>query len=98
MYPVEQAAEAMKAAIGHVARQHGAEHKFHVTITRAWVHFVAVHIQRWGADNFDDFLTRNPALLDSHLIEQFYSRSLVFSEPARARWTPPDLRPLPALA
>ncbi|MEA2211457.1 MAG: hypothetical protein QOF83_1405 [Solirubrobacteraceae bacterium] len=66
--------------------------------SRAWLHFVAVHAQRWPADGFDDFLERNADLLDSQLIHHLYSRELLLSEPARASWTDPDLRRLPALA
>jgi hypothetical protein len=97
-YSIDEAAEAMVAAIRHVARLHGAEDKFHETITRAWLQFVAAHMQRWGADNFDEFLERNPDLLNSKLIQHFYSSELLFSDAARASWTPPDLRRLPALA
>jgi hypothetical protein len=97
-YSSDDAAEIMTAAIRHVARMHGAEHKYHETMTRAWLHFVAVHNQRWGAETFEEFFARNPDLLDSALIEHFYSRELILSEPARASWTAPDLRRLPALA
>jgi hypothetical protein len=97
-YSIDEAAEAMVAAIRHVARLHGAEDKFHETITRACLQFVAAHMQRWGADNFDEFLERNPDLLNSKLIQHFYSSELLFSDAARASWTPPDLRRLPALA
>jgi hypothetical protein len=96
-YPFDQAAEAMVAAIRHVARLHEAEGKYHETMTRAWLHFVAVHVQRWGADSFEEFLERNPDLLNSGLIQHFYSRELIRSETARAAWAAPDLRALPAL-
>lgn len=98
MYSSHEAAEAMTAAIKHVARLHGAEDKFHETRTRAWVHLVAVHNQRWGAESFEEFLDRNPELLDRVLISHFYSRELILSEGARGSWTAPDLRRLPALA
>ena len=98
LYPTDEAANVVAAAIRRVARLHGAADKYHDTITRAWLHFVAVHIQRWGADSFEEFLERNPELLDSKLIQHFYSRELLLSEPARASWTGPDLRRLPALA
>jgi hypothetical protein len=98
VYSSDEAAEIMIAAIRHVARLHGAEDKYHETMTRAWLHFVAVHNQRWGAGSFEEFLERNPDLLDSTLIAHFYSRELILSEPARASWTAPDLRRLPALA
>src|SRR5271154_2992015 len=97
LYPIDEAAELMVAAIRRVARLHGAEEKYHETITRAWLHFVAVHIQRWGAESFEQFIERTPDLLERKLIEHFYSRELLLSEPARAAWVSPDLRALPAL-
>ena len=98
LYPVNVAAEAMVGAIRHVAGLHGARDKYHETITRSWFHFIAVHVQRWGAESFGEFIERNPDLLDRKLIEHFYSRELILSEPARAGWVSPDLRALPALA
>ena len=97
LYPLEAASQVMADAIRHIAGLHGAEDRYHETITRAWLHFVAVHMQRWGADTFDSFIERNPDLLDRRLIEHFYSRQLIFSGPARAAWTAPDVLPLPAL-
>jgi hypothetical protein len=98
LYSIDDAAEIMAAAIKHVGRLHGAEDKYHDTITRAWLHFVAVHIEGCAADSFEEFIDHNPELLDSKLIQHFYSRELLFSEPARASWSAPDLRQLPALA
>jgi hypothetical protein len=98
LYSTDEAGEVMVDAIRHVARLHGAEGTYHETMTRAWLHLVAVHVQRWGADSFETFLERNPDLLDSRLIQHFYSREVILSEPARAAWTAPDLRRLPALA
>ncbi len=98
LYSFDQAAQGMVAAIRHVAALHGADRKYHETMTRAWLHFVAVHVERWGASSFEEFLARNPDLLDSKLIGHFYSRELLNSQRARAAWTSPDLRPLPALA
>ncbi len=98
LYPVDVAAEVMAGAIRHIAQLHGAQDKYHGTITRSWFHFIAVHIQRWGAESFGEFIERNPALLDRKLIEHFYSRELILSDSARAAWVGPDLRALPALA
>jgi hypothetical protein len=96
-YPTDEAAKVMVAAIRRIARLHEAEDKSHETITRAWLHFVAVHVQRWGAESFDEFIDRNADLLDRKLIEHFYSRELILTESARAAWVDPDLRRLPAL-
>jgi hypothetical protein len=97
LYPIEEAEGAMRAAIRHVARRHGDEDKYHETMTRAWLHFVAVHTQRWPAESFAAFLERNPALLDRKLIEHFYSRQLILGASARVAWVDPDLHRLPAL-
>lgn len=98
LYSSDEAGEVMTSAIKHVAHLHGAEGKYHETMTRAWLHLVAVHVQRWGADNFESFLERNTDLLDSKLIQHFYSREVILTDRARAAWTAPDVRRLPALA
>ena len=95
--PIDQARSAMREAIRHVARRHGAADKYHETITQAWLHCVAVHAQRWPAEGFDAFIERNPDLLDRNLIEHFYSRELILTHAARAAWVDPDRSPLPAL-
>jgi hypothetical protein len=59
---------------------------------------VAVHSRRRGAESFEEFLERNPDLLDSGLVGHFYSRELIRSEAARASWIAPDVRRLPAFA
>jgi hypothetical protein len=58
LHPIDEAVDVMTAAIRHVARRHGAPDKYHETITRSWLYFVAVHQQRWGAESFDAFLER----------------------------------------
>jgi hypothetical protein len=97
LYPTDEAVDVITAAVRHVARRHGAPDKYHETITRSWLHLVAVHRQRWGAEGFEAFLERNPDLLNRDLVEHFYSRELIFSDSARATWVDPDLRQLPAL-
>ena len=72
--------------------------KYHATITSGWVHCVAVHRERWPAHSFDEFIERNPGLLDPKLLEHFYSPRRLFSDEARAAVVDPDLRALPALA
>jgi hypothetical protein len=92
-----QAADALDEAIAAVATAHGAPGKFHATITRAWAQCVAVHRQRWPADTFDGFLDRNPQLLDSGLLDHFYSPERLRDPAARARFAAPDKHPLPSV-
>lgn len=96
-YDVDHAAETIAEAIQHLASLHGAPGKYHETLTRAWVHVVALHRVTSAARSFDEFIAENPRLLDRHLLDRHYSRELVMSSQARARWTEPDLRALPAL-
>jgi hypothetical protein len=93
-----EAADSMGAAIRDVAAAHGAEGKYHETITRAWAHCVAIHRQRWPGETFEQFIERNPQLLDSGLLGHFYSAGLLASAHARAQWVAPDVRELPVLA
>lgn len=85
-------------AIREVAVAHGAPEKFHATITGAWVRCVAVHRERWPADTFDEFIELNVDLLDSKLLEQHFTRDLLFIDAARTAVVEPDIRPLPLLA
>jgi hypothetical protein len=85
----------MSAAIRHVADLHGAPEKYHETITNAWVLLVETHRKHDAAASFDEFIARNPGLLDRSLLDRHYSAGLLWSAPARVRWTTPDLRPLP---
>ncbi len=97
-HDADAAADSVAAAIRQVAEAHGEPAKFHQTITRSWVQCVAVHRQRWPADSFEEFLDRNPQLLDAGLLGHFYSPGLLASAAARSAWVAPDLRALPALA
>lgn len=97
-HDTHQAAEAVAAAIRQVAAAHGQPAKFHETITRSWVRCVAVHRERWPAPTFEEFLARNPQLLDARLLSHFYSPGLLATPEARAQWVAPDRRALPALA
>jgi hypothetical protein len=96
-YPVEAAHEAVASAIRHMAGLHGAPDKYHDTITRTWIHLVAVHRSGSDAESFEEFIAHNRGLLDRHVLERHYSRELIASPEARARWTAPDLHELPVL-
>ena len=94
----DRAADSVAAAIRQVAEAHGRPVKFHQTITRSLVQCVAVHRERWPAASFEEFLDRNPQLLDAGLLGHFYSPELLASIQARSQWVAPDLHALPVLA
>ncbi len=98
MHGTELAPSAVTQAIRQVAAAHGQESRFHETITMSWVRCVAVHRERWPADTFAEFVSRNQQLLDPGLLGHFYSPELLSSPDSRDRWVTPDLHDLPALA
>lgn len=90
-----EAATLVADGIRRAAREAGAPQKYHATLTGAWLRLVAHHIPD-GPDDFAGFLTRNPRLLDKHLLDGHYSGAHLSSPEARESWTDPDLAPLPA--
>jgi hypothetical protein len=72
--------------------------RYHETITRSWVHGVALHRSIDPADSFDEFIAAHPELLTRDLLSRHYSTPVLAGERARAEWAEPDLRAFPALA
>ncbi|HEX6133157.1 MAG TPA: hypothetical protein VFZ24_04200 [Longimicrobiales bacterium] len=70
--------------------------RYHETITRAWIlavrHFMEITPPCASADEFID---RNPILLDRNIMLSHYSAELLFSPDARAAWVAPDLDQIP---
>lgn len=95
LYEPDEAQRAVARTIRQVASAHGAPGKYHETITRCWVHLVALHRAQSDAESFDEFIAENRGLLDRHLLDAHYSPELISSTRARTRWTEPDLRDLP---
>ena len=92
-----EAHHAMRRAIQGFLTHHGVEPtKYHETITRAWVmavrHFMG---DTPRADSADDFIARNPRLLDSRIMLSHYSAGVLFSDEARRAFVDPDLEPIP---
>jgi len=73
--------------------------KFHETLTRAWVLAVRHFMTRSGngsaSASADDFITKNPELLDTRIMLTHYSASVLFSAEARESFVDPDLDPIP---
>lgn len=95
--PVDEAGVAMKRALLAFLAHLGAEPtKYHETITRAWIkavrHFMA---NTEPCDSADEFIDRNPKLLDSKIMLSHYSAEVLFSPTARGRYVEPDIEPIP---
>ena len=97
-YDLTTAHEAVRTAVRHIAQLHGMPDRYHETITRSWVHVVALHRALAPSDSFDAFIAANPGLLTTDLLSRHYSEPLLKSGAARTQWAEPDLRALPALA
>jgi hypothetical protein len=78
-----------------LAEAHGDFGKYHETLTVGWARVVGHYALVCDALPFDDFLAANPQLLDRDLLSAHYSRELLFSPEARARFVEPDLAALP---
>ncbi|MEO8025124.1 MAG: hypothetical protein ABI823_01540 [Bryobacteraceae bacterium] len=85
------AADALAIAIRRFAEAHGADKKYHETVTRAWAALVA------GAPGatFEEFRAANPDLFDKDALSRYYSPELLTSPLARREFLPPDRNPLP---
>lgn len=94
---VEPAVERMRAALVSFLAHHGIPAaKYHETLTRAWILAVHHFMHRTpAAASADDFIERNPLLLDTRIMLTHYSAGLLFSDAARARFVEPDLDPIP---
>ena len=93
----DEAAAKIRVGIQRLALAHGATRKYHETITLFWARVVVEAIKATpDITDFEAFTARHPQLFDSRYIDQFYSRTLLFSEAARQVWVEPDLLPLPA--
>lgn len=89
------AIDVVTEGIKTTARYAGAPQKYHLTISRAWVHLVAHHAAAHPAGDFPTFAAANPALLDKRLLTRFYRPATLAAPAARTTWQEPDLAPFP---
>jgi hypothetical protein len=94
---VETATARMRAALVAFLAHHGIPAaKYHETLTRAWILAVHHFMHRSPeAASADDFIERNPPLLDTKNMLTHYSAERLFSDAARAAFVEPDLDPIP---
>ena len=95
--PPERATELMRASLKAFIARNGVDPaKYHETMTAAWIlavhHFMALTEPCASAD---EFIAKNPVLLDSKIMLTHYSAGLLFSPEARAGFVEPDLDAIP---
>lgn len=93
----EQAYESMKSALLAFLDHLGVDtSKYHETITRAWIMAVRHFMEETPAcGSADEFIERNPRLLDSKIMLSHYSAEVLFSAAARAAFVEPDVESIP---
>jgi hypothetical protein len=96
---LDAATERMVQAIRRFALHHGGSlDKYHDTMTRAYMRFVAAHIAETpDLRDFAAFAAAHAPLFDRRLPFRYFSEALLMSSDARHHWVEPDLRPLPSL-
>src|SRR5689334_3008469 len=96
-WDVDVALERMRAALVTFLSHHNIPaSKYHETLTRAWILAVHHFMHRSPESaSADDFIDRNPILLDSRIMLTHYSAGLLFSDAARDGFVEPDLDPIP---
>jgi hypothetical protein len=91
-------ADRVVAFIKHLVAEHGGGEKYNETMTRFWVQVLAMADASHRSATFDDLLIAAPHLTDKELPHRHWSRELLDSPAAKARWVEPDLRALPVPA
>jgi len=94
---VERGAALMRTALLSFLKVHGiTPTRYHETLTRGWILAVHHFMHRCPtALSADDFIAREPMLLDSRIMLTHYSTDLLFSQRARTAFVEPDLDPIP---
>ena len=91
----QEAESRMQVAIACFASHHGAERKYHATITIAWMRLLSVATHQTPHSTFPEFAAAHPWIADKNALSVYYSEQTLCSDDARQTWIPPDLRPFP---
>jgi hypothetical protein len=96
---IDEAHLLMRVGIIKLNAFHGlvetAQRGYHETITRVWVILVAALKNVARGKDSREFLELHPAALTREAPLRHYSRTRLYSLPARAHFMDPDLEPLP---
>ena len=72
--------------------------KYHETLTNAWILVVKHSMSITPTKNSaSEFLSANPQLLNSKLLDTYYSKDILDTDLARDSFIEPNLLPLPGL-
>jgi hypothetical protein len=86
------AEEKLLKGIRGMAEKVNAPEKFLYTTTVAWTRLVAAELAKGSVEGpFERWIAEHEALLNTKLLDGFYSPGVLKSEAARAGWVEPDL-------
>jgi hypothetical protein len=89
--PLEQALARYVYYLQRLANALGAPHKFHATMT--WAYIVLLHdaMERSPGESFDNLLAKNPAIVDHRngALYDYYDRKELEADEARRRFVLP---------
>lgn len=91
--PLLSAIAAFGAALKRFAQRNGAEHRYHETITWAYVCLIHERMERDGRDRpWDDFSAANPDLFDPSdpILNRYYTKETLGSDLARRIFVMPS--------
>ncbi len=94
----DEAIEKMRNALLGLLKKAGIDpsSKFHETLIRAWLLAVQYSMnQTEESDSADNFINKNPKMLDSKIMMTHYSAEVLFSDKARSGFVEPNLEPIP---
>ncbi|NOK22476.1 hypothetical protein [Corallococcus carmarthensis] len=94
----DAAVELTRAGLRALTHRLGVPEKYHDTVTVAWARLVSQRAATEPGLDFTAFIHDNPRFQRKDLLEDYYSREVLFGAEARARFIEPDLRPLPIQA
>lgn len=94
--PLEEAIRRTAVGISAYAASLGAEGKFHHTLTEAIVRIMHVRMKQARTLEFDEFLTKNPDLIENmkEILLFHYSEERLNSPEAKRSFMEPDIRAL----
>lgn len=95
MEPPGAAAARLCGSLLDLAARDGVAHRFHYTLTVAWVRLIAAARREHPDLPFDALVQACPTLLDKDQPLSYYSHDRLYSDQARQRFVDPDLRALP---
>lgn len=97
-HDVDGACAAMRSALLTFLERHRIDPaKYHETLTRGWLLAVAHFMAKTAASaSADEFLARNPRLLDPQILHTHWSPAALAAPAARTSFVPPDLQPIRA--